>query len=73
MLPPPPYVMRLAERPQDQAEFDDFVNWLIWRCRPGRGYRVPLWASPARRRQARRRWENTVRIFVGRTYELGRR
>jgi hypothetical protein len=70
---PPPYEVRLSERPQDRAEFDDWVSFLIYRSRPGNGYRVPFWASPTRRRQARRDWEEIVRIHMGRVYEVGRR
>jgi hypothetical protein len=73
LLGPPPYERRLTERPGDRAEFDDCVFWLAWRSRPGRGYRVPPWASPARRRQARASWERIVRGHMGRVYELGRR
>lgn len=70
---PPPYECRLSERPVDRPAFDDAVRWLVYRSRPGRPYRVPFWASPARRREVRRDWERTVRDFMGREYELGRR
>ena len=73
VMGPPPYERLLTERPGDRTEFDDYVTWLAYRSRPGRGYRVPLWASPARRRQARHNWERIVRIHMGRAYELGRR
>jgi len=60
------------ERPHDRAMFDDWVSFLIYRSRPGLMYRVPFWASPTRRRQTRRYWEETVRDHMGRMYELGR-
>jgi hypothetical protein len=72
-LGPPPYEMRLTERPEDRDGFDDAVRFLIYRSRPGRGYRVPFWASPTRRRVARQQWESIVRSFMGNAYELGRR
>jgi hypothetical protein len=73
MRTPPPYELRLNERPADRSEFDDYVTWLLFRCRPGAGYRAPLWAGPTRRRNMRKSWESIVRSFMGRAYELGRR
>jgi hypothetical protein len=69
----PPYEQRLAERPLDRAEFDDFVGWLVYRSRPGWMYRPWPWASPSRRRECRQSWDRTVRAYMGRAYELGRR
>lgn len=73
MSKPPPYEVKLSERPEDRTQFDDWVSFLVHRSRPGAGYRVPFWASPARRREVRLQWEEIVRIHVGRVYELGRR
>jgi hypothetical protein len=68
----PPYEARLSERPGDTEQFNDWVTFLIYRCRPGHMYRVPFWASPAKRRRARQDWEQIVRVHMGRVYEIGR-
>ena len=72
LMGPTPLERRLGERPQDRAAFNDVVTWLQAASRPGEAYRVPFWASPARRREMRRSWEKMTRIIVGRAYELGR-
>lgn len=72
-LGPPPYERLLSGRPDDREQFNDFVIWLVYRSRPGRMYRAPWWASPARRRQVRKDWERIVRAHMGRAYALGRR
>lgn len=69
-LGPPPYEMRLAERPADRAEFEAFVAQLIYRSRPGIGYHFLF---GRKRYESERAWEQIVRSLMGRAYELGRR
>ena len=69
---PAPWELLLDGRPQDRGRFSLLVEGIVWRSRPGLLYRVPWWASPARRREARRNWERDVCILVGSAYELGR-
>ena len=71
-LGPAPYELRLMEHPQDRSQFNDWVAAISAISRPGSWYRVPFWACRARRREARRNWEQMIRIRAGRIYELGR-